>query len=97
MDRVQTILPRVLGKRGLRTQAQASQVTFVAERWLKTALPHLATYVHVDTLQHAVLTISCTHSIAAQECVPLLPSLREFLARECKGSPVADIRMIRSR
>ncbi len=97
MYRVQSILPRVLHKRGLGVQARASQVTHVAEKWLKLALPHLAAFVKVDTLQHSVLTISCTHSIAAQECLPLLPSLREFLGRECKGSSVEDIRMIRSR
>lgn len=97
MYRVQSILPRVLHKRGLGVQARASQVTFAAERWLQLALPHVAEFVRVDSFRQSTLTVSCAHGVAAQECMPLLPSLREFLGRECKGSAVQEIRMIRSR
>ncbi len=97
MDRVQSILPGVLHRRGLHVHAQAAQVTHVAERWLHGALPALAEFIAVDSLSHATLTISCAHGIAAQECQPLLPPLLEFLARECRGATVREIRMVRSR
>lgn len=97
MDSVQSILPRVLRKRGLHAQVAASTVTFVAARWLKTALPHCADTLLVSTLSHATLSIHCTHSIAAQECLPLLPQLKEFLSRECKGQKIEEIRLVRVR
>ncbi len=97
MDRLQSILPKVLRKRGLHVQADASRVTFCANEWVKTALPRFADVVRVDRFSHAVLQISCSHSIAAQECLPLLPALKEYLQRECKQLAIEDIRLVRKR
>ncbi len=95
MDALRSILPKVLHKRGLHTHASAAHVTHATEKWLKNALPHLATFIAVDKLSHATLSISCTHGMAAQECMPLLPALRDYLKREFPRAPVADIRLTR--
>ncbi len=96
MDSLRSILPGVLHKRGLFTHAKAAQVTMVAQQWIHSALPRLAAFIAVEKLSHATLTITCTHGIAAQECMPLLPSLKEFLRKECQGAVVQEIRMIRA-
>ena len=97
MDQLSSILPSVLRKRGLHGHAVAALVTLKANEWLRLALPACASRLHVETVKDGVLTIATTHSIAAQECLPLLPALQEFLNRECKGSSVRDVRLVRER
>lgn len=97
MDSLSSILPKVLHKRGLHKHAVAALVTHKATEWLTMALPSFLPYFHVDSLKDGVLTISTTHSIAAQECLPLLPGLKEFLGRECTGSAIREVRLIRSK
>lgn len=97
MDSLASILPRVLHKRGLRGHATAALVTHKATEWLHVALPSFASQLHVEHLKDGVLMISTTHSIAAQECMPLLPGLADFLRRECKGCAVREVRMVRAR
>lgn len=97
MDSLGSILPKVLHRRGLHKHATAALVTHRATDWLKATLPHCAEQLHVDTLKDGVLTISAVHPIAAQECTPILPSLRVFLERECKGIVVREVRLMRSR
>ena len=97
MDSLSSILPSVLHKRGLHGHATAALVTHKAFDWLRAAVPHCIDQIHVDSFKDGVLTISTNHPIAAQECMPLLPALTEYLKRECKGSVVREVRMVRSR
>ena len=97
IDSLSSILPRVLHKRGLHKHAVAAMVTHKAFDWLRAAVPHCIDQLHVEHLKDGVLTISTSHPIAAQECMPLLPALKDFLTRECKGSVVRDVRMVRAR
>jgi hypothetical protein len=41
--------------------------------------------------------VECTHGIAAQECRALLPALKEYVAKECGGIIIEEIRLDRSR
>jgi hypothetical protein len=97
MDSIGSILPKVLHRRGLHGQVQASHVTHRAQEWLKSALPQLADQIVVDAFDHQELRISCSHPIAAQECQMLLTPLKDFLERECKGVTVREIRIGRKR
>lgn len=97
MDSLSSILPRVLQKRGLHGHAMAALVTHRAHDWLRAALPHCIDQLRVEHLKDGVLTIAAQHPIAAQECMPLLPSLKEFLQRECKGVAVREVRVTRTR
>lgn len=96
MDSLRSILPKVLHKRGLHGAATSSHVTFAAEQWLKSALPHLADQIRVTTYRDAVLTVTCAHGIALQECRHLLPLLRDALAKDHAGLRLEDIRLERS-
>lgn len=97
MDAIRMILPRVLHRRGLHSQARASLVTHAAQQWIHKALPQCAELLSVDTLTNATLCISCVHSVAAQECVSLLPSLQEYLQREFSPETVREIRIMRTK
>ncbi len=97
MDSLSSILPKVLHRRGLHGHAVAALVTHKAFEWLRAAVPHCIDQLHVDHLKDGVLTISTSHSIAAQECLPLLPGLTEFLQRECKAAKVREVRLVRAR
>ena len=97
MDSLSSILPKVLHKRGLHGHATAALVTHKAFDWLRAAVPHCIDQIHVDSFKDGVLTISTNHPIAAQECMPLLPALTEYLKRECKGVTVREVRMVRAR
>lgn len=97
MDSLQSLLPKVLRKRGLQAQASASLVTFQAQRWLEKELPAFKEAVKVTTFTDTVLSVSCAHSIAAQECHHLSRALKEFLLQECPSAAVSEIRLLRSR
>ncbi len=97
MDHLSSILPRVLHKRGLHKHALAALAVHKATEWLQAALPGLADQFHIEHLQDGTLTIACGHSIASQECLPLLPSLTEYLQRECVGAGVREVRLVRKR
>ncbi len=97
MDKIGSILPRVMRKRGLHLQADASQVTFRAQEWLTKAAPAVIEYLTVRTLSHAVLTIDCAHSTVAQECQPLLPGLLQYLQKEFPTVKIEEIRLVRGR
>lgn len=98
MDRLSKILPSVLGKRGLKAEADAALVLHRAKEWLRERLPQLKASITPSTLQEdGTLLIACLHSSAAQECLAALPHLKIFLREECGFLPVRSIRLIRSR
>ncbi len=96
MDSLKSILPKVLRKRGLHTQATASMVTYRAEEWLKKSLPRHQEAIRVLELSDAVLTIECANGIALQESRFLTPALVAYLSQECKDALVREIRVIRT-
>ncbi len=97
VDSLQSLLPKVLRKRGLHMQAESSRIVMLAQQWLDKALPSLVENVRVEKLTNATLCIACTHSIAAQECQQLSGMLLDFLHREANPRFVSDIRLLRQR
>ena len=96
MDSLQSLLPKVLNRRGLHKQAQASLVTHHAQEWIRRELPAMQNEILVKHLSNGILTIACTNAIAGQECQMLLPALREYLESECDHRGIADIHLIRN-
>jgi hypothetical protein len=96
MDSLQSILPKVLRKRGLHGHAGAAHVTFKAQEWINTALPGVAQYLKVSTLKDGTLTVASQNGVASQECLQMIPSLKDFLSRECKDAAVREIRLERA-
>lgn len=97
MDSLRSVIPGVLRKRGLFKHAEASHVTFSAQRWIEMMLPRFKGDIAVQELSDATLTISCRHSIASQECTPLITELQEYLAHEFPTSRILEIRLIRAK
>jgi len=97
MDSLRSLLPNVLRKRGLYAHASATLVTYQAQRWLEQELPAFKGAIAATRFANAVLSLTCTNSIAAQECHQLLPSLKEFLARECPDAALSEIRIVRGK
>lgn len=96
MDRMFTVLPKVLHKRGLHEHAESALVVFRAERWLHTRFPTFEGLIRVQKLANNTLHIVCTHSIALQECQASIPDLHKYLHADCSFKGVTDIRITRS-
>lgn len=98
MDRLSEILPKVLGKRGLKAEADAALVLHRAKEWISEHLPELKDSIAPQSLQEdGTLLIACLHSAAVQKCLAALPHLKIFLREECGFLPVRSIRLVRAR
>ena len=58
-------------------------------------LPNLLQTVTVDSLKDGTLFLSCTHSIALQECHAASADLKAYLTGECHFSDIREIRISR--
>lgn len=96
MQQIGTLITKVLAKRGLATEAKASHIVHASQQWLHGKLPALRTFVAVDKFQDGTLYITCSHSIAVQECYPLFADLQRFLEKECLFKGVTAVRLSRS-
>lgn len=67
MDKISSLIPKVLNKRGLKDEAQASYVVFLATEWIAEQLPALAEQVQVESMRDGVLSIETSHSAVSQE------------------------------
>ncbi|MDB4977933.1 MAG: hypothetical protein JWM56_119 [Candidatus Peribacteria bacterium] len=97
MDRISSLLPKVLQKRGLQAQATASHIVHIAQEWLRQALPQFSADLHVERYSDATLYISAAHSIAAQECQQVLPLLKIYLQKEGGVKNLEGIQLTRAR
>lgn len=95
MDALSSLLPKVLAKRGLNVHAHAAHVVHRSQLWLDERLPALRTALKVQKFQDGTLYVTCTHSIAAQECHPLFPDLQLFLQQECRFNDIKAVRLTR--
>lgn len=95
MDRVFSVLPKVLNKRGLQQHAEGALVVHRVERWVSKRLPDLGACVHVKKVQDGVVFLTCTHSVALQECRALIPDLKAYIASECAFAKISDVRIAR--
>jgi len=96
MDHLASILPTVLGKRGLKDHAQAALVVHRAQLWVGGRLASLKELLTVRKLEDGTLFIACGHSIALQECQAIVPELLAYLQKECRFSSVRSIRLARN-
>ena len=97
MDHISTLLPKVLRKRGLKDEVDASQITFVAQRWLTESLPDFSEAITVTKYAEKTVFIEVKHSIAAQECYACTDDLLHYLKNKHPGLPIERIRILRKR
>lgn len=95
MQRIGTVLPTVLNRRGLQKQARASLVTHQAQEWLSRTLPAFSGDIQALKYADAVLTVGCRNSIASQEVQQLVPVLLEYLRADCSHSDVEGVQVTR--
>lgn len=92
MDSVSSLLPKVLRKRGIKDEADASLVTFAANQWMKEH----AILAEAKKLNGGVLFIEVASSIAAQECHGKTVDLLEEMQKQFPGIGVENVRILRS-
>ena len=95
MDRLSTVLPTVLRRRGLAAHAEGALVLHRASLWIAEKNPLLGPLVAIQHLKDGILTIGCTHSSALQECQELHVPLRDYLHIECPFAVIREIRVTR--
>ncbi len=96
MDRLSSVLPRVLSRRGFAVQAQAALVTFKAREWLSDQHPHLTDLLRVRMLKEGELVVACMHSIALQEVQTVSEDLLRYVRQECPLVKVSGLRVVRA-
>jgi hypothetical protein len=96
MDRLRSILPSVLRKRGLLGHAVASLVIQKAQEWIDSTFPTMPSALKAITYKDGELTVQAENSTAAQECHAAQGKLREMLKNECTEATIRSIRIIRS-
>ncbi len=68
MDRVGSLLPKVLKKRGLYAHAKSALIVTQAKDWIDKELKTFASDLQPTVFKDGVLIIESSTSIAAQEC-----------------------------
>ena len=94
MDKLSSLIPRVLNKRGLRDEASASHVTYLSMLWIQENLPDCSQYLVVSKHSAAVLHVESDHSIASQELSQVSQALLDYLNSH-DGISIDDIRISR--
>lgn len=95
MDRLSTLLPKILRQRGLHEPFSAGLVVLRAQEWIGAHLPQHAATLRVTTFVDGVLSIDAHHSIALHECQMASPQLQSALSRLSDGITVTEVRVRR--
>src|SRR5690348_11175791 len=83
MDRLFSLIPKVLHRRGLQEHAESALVVHRVEQWLQTRVPELTSSIRVQKVQNGALFLSCSNSVVLQECKALQADLMAYLSIEC--------------
>lgn len=94
MDRLSSLLPKVLRKRGIQSQAQEALVIHCAKRWFDEHFPPLQGMISVSKYENGVLFIECTEDSALRACHGSFADVIGFLLKET-GVCLQEIRAIR--
>ena len=97
MDRVFSILPRVLRQRGLSSAAFSGLILERASAWIRERLPEHASHLRPLQVKDGILTIEGGHSIAVMECSGCSEELLKYLADTMPDVPVKAVRVVRGR
>lgn len=96
MEHISTLLPKVLRKRGIKDEADASLVCFAAERWFGEYAEDLVTKVRVTKFVDRTLFLAVESSIAAQECYARNEELLQYLRTEFGTIPLEKVCILRA-
>lgn len=97
MERLDTLMPAVLRKRGLMGHASAALITHRANAWFAEHLPAFVQDLRATSLKDKELIITAQHSIAAQECQQCSDQLMRYLREDCgHASELERLRLVRA-
>jgi len=97
VDHIRTLLPKVLRKRGLGDQVEASLIVFQAQQWIEKELTHVSAALSASQFKDGVLIIETQHSAASQECHLRKEDLEKYLKEECGHAALEGVRMKRAK
>lgn len=95
MDRVSSLLSRVLHKRGIEAHAQSALIVHRAQQWLHERSPALRTGAKATRVKDGALIVTCMHSIALQECNDSATDLIAYLKENCPSGAVSVVQATR--
>ena len=95
MDHISTLLSKVLHKRGIKHEADASLVVHTANLWIQETMGALENEIRATKYVKPVLVISIHSSVAAQECQGRSDELLSHLQERFPELPIERIRILR--
>lgn len=96
MDKVSALLPKVLRKRGIKDEADASLVVHTANQWLQQQDGILATSVAAMRFAQNTLTFCTQSSVAAAEMHARTSDLLQALRERFPALEIEQVRVLRS-
>lgn len=96
MDKISSLIPKVLSKKGLKDHASASYAVFLANEWIESHMPNVSVYLHALQLKNSVLEVHSQHSIASQELMGTSKKLIDYL-RSFEGITVSEVSIVKSK
>lgn len=97
MDRLSSILPKILRQRGFADEAVASILVKEAKTWIAQKFPAFDTDLKPTKFEQGVLFIEAAHSIALAECEAQKADLKRFLESLPWNATISSIRLLRAR
>lgn len=94
MDKLSHLIPKVLQKRGLKDQANASYAIHLANTWMQQNLPALSENMHATSLSGGIVYISVNDATSEQELTKVSAELKQYLNR-IEDISVLEIRILR--
>lgn len=95
MDRLSLLLPKVLLKRGIKDEANASLVVHATNAWLQEQGGIFATSVAAMKFTTNILTLCTQSSVAAEETRGKTQELKQALMDRLPSVTIETIRIIR--
>jgi len=95
MESLSAILPKVLQKRGIKAEADASLVVHAANEWLQKQGGIFATSVAAMRFAENTLTLCTQSSVAAEEARVHSQELQEALQDRLPGMTIETVRIVR--
>ena len=95
MDRISFLLPKVLEKRGMKNEADASLLVHTANIWLSEhSAPEDA---EATIFKEDALMIECSSAASSQDCHALSEDLLSYLRQSFPHIPLKRIVLLRER
>lgn len=95
MDRLDSLLPKVLKQKGMFEAAVASLTVSKANEWIKEHSPHLVPHIHAVKLQDGRLHLKADHPLIVSEFQQHHAMLLSYLNAEMDGK-IQMISVVRS-